>query len=262
MSSLGFKEKVIGAADKRSDYWAEQVKCRLSIVTDLVAADGIYHFDCYMKFFLHISPRNGRKRGPPTREYTTAAMEDITSFLESNDECQHTMTELMSAVRGEVPSEKHIKRKLMEIYGDRIILTDSYKGESVICFLDTGRQKLAESWYEEKKQNEREEKIRIVKTAADLVREEIQSRIYNTGFYPPSDSFLENAEKDVSGLLLTFLNHLTRSKRSDEKVKKGKKMCCYSPCYYSYCAPSVFCFLYTGQPLPFFVSKVSIKKHN
>lgn len=100
MSSLGIKEKVIGAADKRSDYWAEQVKCRLSIVTDLVAADGIYHFDCYMKFFLHISPRNGRKRGPPTREYTTAAMEDITSFLESNDECQHTMTELMSAVRG------------------------------------------------------------------------------------------------------------------------------------------------------------------
>lgn len=74
-----------------------------------------------------------------------------------------------------------------------------------------------------KKQNEREEKIRIVKTAADLVREEIQSRIYNTGFYPPSDSFLENAEKDVSGILLTFLNHLTRSKRSDEKVKKGEK---------------------------------------
>ncbi|KAG5895979.1 hypothetical protein JTB14_027977 [Gonioctena quinquepunctata] len=54
---------VLNAADKRNDEKAQEVRLRLSGISDLVAADGVYHLVCYQQFVSHKPPEEGRKRG-------------------------------------------------------------------------------------------------------------------------------------------------------------------------------------------------------
>lgn len=93
-----------------------------SIIVDLVTAESINHQDFYMKFFLHTTPK-GSKWGCPGSDYVSAAVEEIYLFLESNNECQCSFSELRVAVTWCVPEDNPINAKLIGKIGERIIIT-------------------------------------------------------------------------------------------------------------------------------------------
>lgn len=84
--------------------------------------------------------------------------------------------------------------------------------QPVICFRNTGYTILSNNWYESKNQNEEEERLRVVKAAADIIREDIRTVIYNLHTYPTPDTFLEDVENDVPNSLKLLLNSIIKKK--------------------------------------------------
>ncbi len=50
VEELQFKEKCTDIVDKRNDDYGKAVKLRLGNIIDAVAADVMYHRDCYLNF--------------------------------------------------------------------------------------------------------------------------------------------------------------------------------------------------------------------
>ncbi|KAJ8872407.1 hypothetical protein PR048_026011 [Dryococelus australis] len=92
--------------------------------------------------------------------------------------------------------------KLIEKYGESVTAKDGRK--VTICFIDTGIN-ILNAWYENKKKNASEERLRIVETAAAIIRQDIQSHVYDKTTYPPGDNLLKDASTCVPTTLLTFL---------------------------------------------------------
>jgi len=61
-----------------------------------------------------------------------------------------------------------------------------------IYFCNTSYTILTDNWYESKKQNVEEERLRIVKAAADIIREDIRSMVNNLHTYPTPETILDN----------------------------------------------------------------------
>ena len=79
------------------------------------------------------------------------------------------------------------------------------KRPTVVCFCGSAL-KLINTWYREREKSEKAERLRIVKTAATIVREDIRTSPYNTTDYPDVTDFMENAEDVVPETLRVFLN--------------------------------------------------------
>ncbi|KAJ8867203.1 hypothetical protein PR048_030998 [Dryococelus australis] len=219
--NLSLKENIIDEAEKRKDQWADEVKLRLGNVSDLVSADAIYHQDCFTKFCSHSAP-TGKGRGRPEVDYVVEAMEEIDSFVVNNDECQHLLSELMTKVTGTIPDERTAKTKLKQKYEEYITITNNTKMVPTVCFLDTGKKILSNTRYENRNNDEQEERLGIVQTAAAIIREDIQSELYDTTCYPPRDNFLKDAYSCIPETLHGFLDHVIL-KEKETKVNEKKK---------------------------------------
>lgn len=196
---------VLNAADRRNDENAREVKLRLSAISDLVAANGVYHLDCYQKFASQKSPEEGRKRGRPEADYIVKAMEEIYYLIENCEECQFSFEELRSAVSGDVPTNETIKSKLKEHYGERIIIAVGVGWRNAtVCFNDVGF-KILSSWYDDRRLDESDERLRIVQAAAKIIRQDVQKNVCDTTVYPPSNNFFKEADCCVPQTLRVYL---------------------------------------------------------
>jgi hypothetical protein len=161
--TLDFHKVLMSAANVRNDSWGEEVILRLAGVNDLVAEEGVYHNDCRLKFIKSLYAHE--KSGSSSSEYVAKAMNDIYAFIDNSTDCQFSQTEILDAITGEKPAWKTIKLQLQAKYGSRLIVS---KGSNrfdvpVLCFMDTGKQILRDAWYEEKKNKESDERLRIEK---------------------------------------------------------------------------------------------------
>lgn len=143
-------------------------------------------------------------------------MEQIQCYLDQNKDSQISLDELLEQVTGIKPSVKTVKSRPKEIYGDRILISLVKSHKSVICFRDTGDKILKETWYTSKCKDENEERLRIVTAAAMIIKQDVQSRVYETSHYPPSGTFLNDAENVITESLKVFLE-LLLTKKNDEK---------------------------------------------
>lgn len=219
--SIGFSDTIMDAVKKRNDKWGDEVSRRIINARDIVAAGGIYHVDCYKRFLLsHTPTKTGC--GRPKEDYVSIAMEQIQCYLEEHKDCQMSLDELMDQVSGIKPSIKTVKSKLKETYGDKILISKVKSHKSVICFLDIGHKILNESWYTSKCDDENEERLRVIKAAAMIIKQDIQSRVYDTSHYPPSGTFLNDAEQVIPESLKVFLDSLLTKKGDDKKIIKKK----------------------------------------
>ncbi|CAG9769514.1 unnamed protein product [Ceutorhynchus assimilis] len=62
-----------------------------------------------------------------------------------------------------------------------------------------------ENWHKERKSNPSEERLRVLKAAAQIILEDIRSQTYEITQYPPSDDFLKDADDCVPESLKMFL---------------------------------------------------------
>lgn len=124
------------------------------------------------------------------------------NYIENNeDQCQFSLREILNGYKGHIKTEKILKKRLIDKYGQDILIATGINRQPVICFRNTGYTILTDNWYESKKKNVEEERHRIVKAAADILREDIRSMVYNLHTYPTPETFLDNIENYIPNSL-------------------------------------------------------------
>jgi hypothetical protein len=202
-----FKTKLLNNAERRNDKLGEEVSLRIRHISDLVAAEGRYHNKCYQLFFRRLPTHVST--GRPEDPLITAAIQHVYNYIEGNEvQCQFTLDEIFKDYNGYVPVFKTIRDKLMDMYGEDVFTTSEANRKPIICFRNTGYSILTEKKSQE--ENKEEERILVVKAAADIIREDIRTLIYNLDPYPPSDSFLDTVENYVPESLKLLLETITK----------------------------------------------------
>jgi len=179
----------------------------------LRAAEARYHHQCYLNFLRSRKPSNV---GRPIDHRIEVAMEEIFSYIEENDDCQFTLKELVDACTVYTPNELTIKTKLKEKYGKRIFISTKSSSLTIVCFIDTVYDVNLRVWYKNKNCNEQEERLKIIESAAAIIREDIRSLIKYNSEYPPMNEIFNNLDNDVPHSLQLFLEQVIL------KLRKGK----------------------------------------
>lgn len=169
-------------------------------------------------------PSSGGKIGRPEDKSVILAMEEIFVYIENNDDCQFSLKELKCICKNKVPDDKTIKKRLKLKYDNRIIITEKQGSLTIICFIDKQHDVLNKVWYDSKKQNIGEERYRILKAAATILREDIQSVVCDTKNYAPPSQMFENINREIPESLTYFLELLIL-KNKRHKLENLKLIC-------------------------------------
>lgn len=107
------------------------------------------------------------------------------------------------------PDIRSVKAHLEKQRGEKIFFCVVGSGhKTVVCFRDVGERILYDNWYNERRNTPEQERLRVVKAAADIILSDIRSQTYDTSTYPPSDDFFQNAETVIPDPLCEFLEIL------------------------------------------------------
>lgn len=124
-------KNILQKADKRQDKCEEQVKSRFQTASDLVAEETKYHRRCEQLFHLGRQPEyedSCTRKGRPVHTCKQDAFDKLCQYLDVNDECQQSLSELVDifgrqcAEDGDY-SPKWLSRTLLEQYGDTLTVT-------------------------------------------------------------------------------------------------------------------------------------------
>lgn len=185
------KDIVLTAIRNCNNEWGRTILQRIEYIPDLVAVNAKYHNGCMKQLY---SSQVAQKRPRGQRAVNIEeAMELIYSYLNENShECQFSLNELLNQIQTDCrPDFRTVKLHLSQKYGEDILFVDAIGQPTVVCFRNTGYKILTNTWYEEKKANKDEERLRVVRAAAAIILEDIRSQVYNTAEYPPSDDFMK-----------------------------------------------------------------------
>lgn len=222
---LEAKITFLKTAEKRGDEWSQKVIERIQHEPDLVAADAWYHSFCHKKLYQSI--KCGAKRGRRPASSIDEAMEAIFTYIETKfEECQFSLDELMNQIPQSLqpPDSRTVKARIIHKYGDDVLISENKKKKTVLCFKNVGHKILTDHWYSNRNLDPQKERLRIVKTACDIIVEDIRSQMYDVTQYPPSDNFLSDAETVIpESVKLLFETIVLKHKRGS--VEKLKKKC-------------------------------------
>ena len=144
-------KKILSEITNRNyDEWALLVYGRIEFVPDLHAADATYHRACHTNFCSgksipkkYDSSNTSQKRGRPINTKLDDAYEKVCLHLkekEANDELV-TIKELFQYMETLSPedhySPKHLKRKLLEDFDGRIMISNVNGKQDVVTFVTT-----------------------------------------------------------------------------------------------------------------------------
>lgn len=242
--TIDFQDSIAEVCQERNDTWAETVLGRLEFANDLHAADAVYHQQCSVNFrtgkqvplqyFSTTSPhtdgqpaKRARQSGRPSDATRTTAFVKVTQFLEDNDEevltvndlCEK-MNEYLEGSGDEAYSALYMKRKLEEHFGDKIIVTTIKKKANVVTFKRSAASIINEFYCTPKKNDFDADKLRIIKTAAHLIKSDIKNLNVAGEFYPINEDMasVEQAMEFVPDLLRIFLRTILTGKNIDLKL--------------------------------------------
>ena len=145
-----------------------------------------------------IKPKK-QKLGRPKDETRGDAFLRVANFLEENDDEQITIKDLVSLMEDNLHgsgfqaySYKHMKMKLDEYFGDKILQTEINGKPNVVTFRSTAKVVLQDFYGHAQAADTEKEKMRIIKTAAKLIRDDIKSVMTSHELYPDILSEEEN----------------------------------------------------------------------
>lgn len=144
---LETREVFLQAAKKRGDEWGDKIVEQISQVNDQVGFDGLYHRLCHKK--LYSRPKSEMKRGFRPTSNLDEAMQFIFDYLKENsDECQFTLDDLINQIESDYrPDPRTVASRLVDHYGDDILIVNTSKRETIVCFRHIGYKLLSEGWY-------------------------------------------------------------------------------------------------------------------
>lgn len=101
---------------------------------------------------------------------------------------------------------------------------NDHSGEdTTICFGGKDKETLSEMWYMHREAEEADERIRIIKAAARLVRKQIKCTKYNNKSYPSAINFLDYITEDIPKYLKIFLDEVIMFDANEKQKKKGTR---------------------------------------
>lgn len=114
--------------------------------------------------------------------------------MENCDDCQFLLDNLAKKFEEfcdtkESYVRRWLKEKLQRHFGEKISITGLPGKDSIITLTDTMQTILTEQFYTKRCETIGQEKLRIVKAAAEIIREDVKRQVYNLEKYP---SFNEN----------------------------------------------------------------------
>ena len=207
--TVEMRATILAVCHDRGDDWANAVQARVLQVHDLHAADAVYHRVCSVNFctmknipLAHGSEGNTSKKvklGRPQEKQQSDAFLETTKFLEENYDEQITIYDLIQhmeecMVDSELGAYSYqcMQQKLKEHFGDRIIETEINGKPNVVTFRNKAKTILHE-FYCHRDTDSEKEKMRIIETAAKLIREDIKAVKTSNSVYPG----FENLGSDV-----------------------------------------------------------------
>ena len=131
-------------------------------------------------------------------------------------ECeQYTLNELVDILKEQFPEidmycEKTLKSKLMQKYGNDIVISNASGKLNVVTLKKNADQILTAKWYNSRQDDPKDNAIRIITTAAELIKCNIRATDFDVENYP-SNELIQNPENGFEWLppmLRIFLEKL------------------------------------------------------
>lgn len=230
-----FQCNISRTCEERNDDWGKLVASRLALVIDLHAADAVYHQQCSVNFRTlknvpkqHSSYSTAKRvnTGRPEDLDRSRAFQQTVAFLRENDEEHLTTSDLIEKMRGclevsgcQAYSQTYMKQKLKEEFGDEIIITQLNGKPDVVTFRGNVSAIMFNFYKEEKMQDSKSEAMRIIRTAAKLIRSDIKSMDASCESYPSKEQMADSeaALNYLPETLQVFLEVLFTGKNTEMK---------------------------------------------
>ncbi|GBN16767.1 hypothetical protein AVEN_178923-1 [Araneus ventricosus] len=139
VSTLEIRDNVIAKYKNDVMTWGERVKCRLLNVRNPVTPEAWCHKYCYRKFLRTQLGKDivGRPK--------SKAFGKLCEYIESSDECQFTVQELQSVMKGfsncqETYADKYLRNLLKERFKDRLLPSSISGRVNIACSPDTAKK--------------------------------------------------------------------------------------------------------------------------
>jgi len=135
--TVSFQRTIVANAKRRNDAWSEQVIGRINSIDCIRAADAVYHDTCRVTFNSKV--KKGMTKKIRSAEELTA-LKKLYSFIESNDDCQFSIGELLHKLKSFLAnplitfSYQRLKIHLVHHFGERITLTSIPGGRILLTF--------------------------------------------------------------------------------------------------------------------------------
>ena len=210
---------------------------RIEYSQDLHASDTVYHRKCSTNFrtfnqipatYMYRDVKeednvNPSKCGRPSDTGRERAFLQIAQYLEDNDEEQITINDLIVKMEEylvntdfEPYSFPYMKKRLLEHFKERIIITELDGKANVVTFRSTASHILHQFYDSPKNDDSEAEKLRLIETAAKLIKNDIKSVKPESSRYPTSDE-MRSVDKNIEFLPETLKVFL-------QKVLVGKNI--------------------------------------
>ena len=238
-----FQETISQCCRSRNDAWGKEVTARLEYMQDCIAFEVVYHNVCSVNFrtgkplpsmFHSEEPSKKRLRfsaGRPEDQTCVTAFQEVVSFLENNDNENVTvrqLVEMMDDVLSQSVDENakrkaysvpYMKKKLLQHFGDSVIIADADGKPDVVFHRKTASQILSEFHAQQKKTSCQDESNLLIKTVAALLRSEMMDMVFDKNVYPDSGEMSLDSQIEFLPLSFqTLLSEVIRGKKTDLKI--------------------------------------------
>ena len=162
---------------ERSDTWVHTIRGIIEFAQDVHAADAIYHQVCSINLrtgkqlpstFQATPGEKKRCIGRPIDTAKECAFIKVTKYLEDNDDEQITIGDLVNKMKDkceqdiDIYTEKHMKRKLADHFGSRIVIASINVKTDVVTFRNTASTIILREFYDTPKHSDWEEEKRRI----------------------------------------------------------------------------------------------------
>ena len=235
--TMDFQHTIKQICSSRNDVWSETVLGRIEYVNDLHAADAVYHQVCSINFrtgkqsplqFLdeETQPLKRQKKGKPNDSIKTDAFIKVVEHLQSHDDEQTTIHELVEKMRTFLLAEiepygfTYMKSSIQDHFGDSILITEINGKSNVVTFRYTADSIINEFYNQPHSDDSYVEKLKIVQTAAKLLQSDIKRVEQQRDVYPDpcQMSSLNECLGYLPETLHMLLQYLFVGKNTDKKI--------------------------------------------
>lgn len=225
-STIELRDTILTHCRQRNDAWGLEVQKRICSEIDLVAAEAKYHANCFSRF---LKQKRHEKSGRPLDVECEEAFEKVCYDIQNdNEKCQFSFKELQEKLVSYLPknvtpwSEKNLKLRLIGKLKNTVIITEVPGKVAVLCLKNKCDELITDDWFKNNT-NTKEKRLKVIKAAAQILKEDIRTIVCDVDTYPAVDDVRLGGENQFPNSLDVFFNELiTKGKNRDIKINALK----------------------------------------